>query len=156
MWKAVNLSEVPIKIKQFGKDVIVPYDRTIRTFEDDSVFDEVKSLFKILQSPPKNTFVDNTMRAEIEGKIKPLQNTRIKKEVREDLVSANVRRKPWAKGRKKKYSWTFISPSGNVHCDVDLPSFAKEHFNVDYRALYAYANKTYKGWRIKKDKIGDN
>ena len=53
MWRAVNLSEVPLKITQFGKEVIVPYNRQIVTFDDDSVFEQYKSLFHIVEEPPK-------------------------------------------------------------------------------------------------------
>ena len=53
----------------------------------------------------------------------------------------------------KKYTWTFISPRGDIRENVKLTEIAKE-MGVDYRTFYTYANKKkYKGWTITKKEI---
>lgn len=163
MWKAINKSEVPIKIFQFGKPVIVPFDRQIRIFEDDSVFEDCKSMFHVIQEPPKVKFVDKTETIERppvpEVKSRPLENVRIKltEEQRKEFGSkyrlaqnmANVNKSTSRKrGRKSDYNWTFISPMGDVYAEAKLSEMRKLLGFPYVNNIYKYANKTYNGWKI--------
>ena len=142
MWKVVNVSEVPVKITQFGSDVIVPYDGKVYTFTDDTVFEQYKSLFRVIEEPKIVTIEEKIDEVVV---IPPLKGTKIHNAVRKEK---KIRKKKHG-SRKIKKRWTFISSQGDVYDDVNIYEM-KDKFNCDVRTFYNYANKDklYKGWKI--------
>ena len=164
MWRAVNVSEVPIKITQFGKDVIVPYDGRIITFEDDNVYEEYKTLFHIIEEPPKKPFVDKVVADEIKGLVRPLTGLKVnldKVKKRYDKYNLKNKYKENARANErgdgrghKKYTWIFISPEGDVYNNPPIMDMARL-IDCDYHLFYKFAKKEKPlyGWRITRELI---
>jgi hypothetical protein len=170
MWKGINISEVPIRVFQFGRETIIPYDGKVIIFEDDSVFDEYKSFFRIIESPivkpvinKDAMFNDFILEAEKKGLLKPLKGSginvnKLKKRFKKygGVAGKKLFDGKTRKPRRKNYIWKFVSPEGIVYDDPSLLQMGAM-IGCDRQNFYKYVNKNkYKGWTITKTDINDS